>query len=364
MNMLTWIENLSRENKLQILIVLAGTIALYVVIAVVFKTFWKHNRFETFRRVFRRTTLPILILFSASLMKLKVFDDALGLQEFSEITAKGSTLLFILGITWLFLSLLKMVKNLVLVNYSLQAENNLRARSIHTQFNLMEQIVVFLVVIVALGLALMTFDEIRQLGISLFATAGVAGIILGFSAQRLIATILAGIQIAITQPIKLDDVVIVEGEWGRIEEMTLTYIVVRIWDDRRLVVPTPYFIERPFQNWTKTSSDLKGTVFLYTDYTVEVDLIRAELGRILEQTDLWDGRVGIVQVTDAKPDTMELRLMVTARDAPTAFDLRVHVREKMIEFLQKNYPEFLPRTRVEIKGDPDASQREGNASLL
>lgn len=346
--MTSWILDLSPEDKVQLLLVLAGSALLYIIIALVFKSFWRHSKFNTLRRVFRRTTLPIFILFFATLLQLNFFEDLFSLQEHRHAIQKTATLLFILGITWLFLSVLKMMKNLVLVNYSLEDTNNLRARSIHTQFNLLERIVVFLVVITAMGLALMTFDEIRQLGISLFTTAGVAGIILGFSAQKLIATILAGIQIAIAQPIKLDDVVIVEGEWGRIEEMTLTYIVVKIWDQRRLVLPTTYFIEQPFQNWTKTSSELLGTVFIYTDYTMPVEPIRKELNRILPTSPDWDGRVGIVQVTDARADTMEIRLLVSARDASSAFDLRVYVREKMIEFLQKNHPENLPRTRLQF----------------
>ncbi len=346
-----WLQELSGEDKIAILTVALGFVVLYTVITLIFRSRWKHKKFNTTRRVFRRVTLPIFIIFLATLFQLRIFDEILNLRGYEDITGKIAALLFILGITWLFLSILKMIKNLVLLNYSLDGEDNIRARAIHTQINLLERIVVFLVVITAMGLALMTFKEIRQLGISLFTTAGVAGIILGFSAQKLIATILAGIQIAIAQPIKLDDVVIVEGEWGRIEEMTLTYVVVRIWDQRRLVLPTTYFIEQPFQNWTKTSSDLLGTVFIYTDYTMDVEAMRAELRRIVESTELWDGRVAIAQVTDARPDVMETRLMVSAKDSPTAFDLRVLVREQMIAFLQKNYPAQLPRTRVSFEGN-------------
>lgn len=216
-------------------------------------------------------------------------------------------MLLIFGMTWLVLRILKVVKEIVINNYDVHQTDNLRARKIYTQFNILERIAIFLVVIVAMGLALMTFEEIREIGISVFASAGVAGIIIGFSAQKLIGTILAGIQIAIAQPIKLDDVVIVEGEWGRIEEITLTYVVVKIWDKRRLIVPTPYFIEKPFQNWTKSSSELLATVFLFTDYRLPVDAVRQELTRILADTPLWDGEVNVVQVTDSKADYMEVR---------------------------------------------------------
>jgi hypothetical protein len=210
----------------------------------------------------------------------------------------------------------------------------------------LERIVIFVVVILAIGLALMTFDEIREIGISVFASAGVAGIIIGFSAQKLISTILAGIQIAIAQPIKLDDVVIVEGEWGRIEEITLTYVVVKIWDKRRLILPTPYFIEKPFQNWTKSSTDILGTVFLHMDYRVPFDELRAELTAILKSTDLWDGEANNIQITDSKAGFVEVRALLSAKDASDVWDLRVLVREKLITFLQKNYPDSIAHNRV------------------
>jgi small-conductance mechanosensitive channel len=195
----------------------------------------------------------------------------------------------------------------------------------------------------------MSFESIREIGVSIFASAGVAGIILGLSAQKMIGSILAGIQIAIAQPIKMDDVVIVEGEWGKIEEITLTYVVVNIWDKRRLIVPTTYFIEKPFQNWTKTSSEILGTVFLYTDYKVPFDEIRKELTQILHSTDLWDGQVNNLQVTNSQPQNVEIRALMSAKDSSIAWDLRVYVREKLVTFLQQNYPESLPHTRVMIK---------------
>jgi small-conductance mechanosensitive channel len=182
--------------------------------------------------------------------------------------------------------------------------------------------------------------------VGLFASAGVAGIIIGFSAQKAIGTLIAGIQIAFAQPFRLDDAVVVEGEWGWIEEINLTYVVVRIWDQRRLVLPTTYFLEKPFQNWTRTSADIIGSVFLYTDYTISFDALREELDRILAVTPLWDKKVKVLQVTDSKELTVEIRILVSAKNSPTAWDLRVHVREKMIEFIQKNYPDALPKSRV------------------
>jgi len=236
-----------------------------------------------------------------------------------------------------------------LKQFDISQENNLRARKVYTQLNILQKIVNFIIIILGIGLILVSFEPIRKIGVGLFASAGVAGIIIGFSAQKAIGTLVAGIQIAFAQPFRLDDAVVVEGEWGWIEEINLTYVVVRIWDQRRLVLPTTYFFEKPFQNWTRTSADIIGSVFIYTDYSVPFDALREELDRILENTPLWDKKVKVLQVTDAKERTVESRILVSAKNSPTAWDLRVHVREKMIEFLQKNYPTALPRTRVVLE---------------
>jgi hypothetical protein len=187
---------------------------------------------------------------------------------------------------------------------------------------------------------------VRQFGVSLLASAGLAGVILGFAAQKSLTTLLAGIQIAISQPIRLDDVVIVEGEWGRIEEITLTYVVVRIWDQRRLIVPITHFLDNSFQNWTRTSAEILGTVYFHADYTVPMDKLRKHLKQVLENSPLWDGRVWGLIVTDAKEQTVELRALVSAENASKAWDLRCHVREEMITYLQQHYPDSLPRVRV------------------
>lgn len=260
-----------------------------------------------------------------------------------------NTILIILGFTWCLLVLTGILKRVFLKQFDISQENNLRARKVYTQLNILQKIVNFIIIILGIGLILVSFEPIRKIGVGLFASAGVAGIIIGFSAQKAIGTLVAGIQIAFAQPFRLDDAVVVEGEWGWIEEINLTYVVVRIWDQRRLVLPTTYFLEKPFQNWTRTSADIIGSVFLYTDYSVPFDALREELDRILENTPLWDKKVKVLQVTDAKERTVESRILVSAKNSPTAWDLRVHVREKMIEFLQKNYPAALPRTRVVLE---------------
>ncbi|PLX85690.1 MAG: mechanosensitive ion channel protein MscS [Desulfuromonas sp.] len=254
------------------------------------------------------------------------------------------------GIAWLLAGTVFALRDLVLIRFDMKVRDNLKARAVHTQVNVLVKVALVVIFIVAGASMLMTFEKVRQVGFSILASAGIAGIIVGFAAQRSIATLLAGIQIAATQPIRLDDVVIVEGEWGRIEEITLTYVVVRVWDLRRLVLPITYFLEKPFQNWTRVSADILGTVFLYTDYTVPVDAVREELRRIVEESDAWDGKVCGLQVTNASERSMELRCLVSAVDASLAWDLRCEVREKMLAFLQREYPESLPRVRAELAG--------------
>ncbi|OYW74366.1 MAG: hypothetical protein B7Z37_18145 [Verrucomicrobia bacterium 12-59-8] len=193
---------------------------------------------------------------------------------------------------------------------------------------------------------LMVFDSVRQYGSSILASAGIAGLIVGVAAQRSIAGLLAGFQIAIAQPISIDDVVVVEGEWGRIEEITLTYVVVRIWYQRRLVLPINYFIEKPFQNWTRQTAEVPGTVFIQVDYSAPVGELRDELTRIVKASGHWDGRVVGLQVTDSLDSTLELRALASAADGSKARDLRCEIREKLVEYIRTNHPESLPRIRM------------------
>ncbi|MGJ5642136.1 mechanosensitive ion channel family protein [Formosa sp. S-31] len=250
---------------------------------------------------------------------------------------------------WVVIEVLKKFKRRFLNHYDITVENNLQSRKVHTQIDILEKIAIFIIIMVAVGLILLSFESIKKFGMGLFASAGVAGIILGLSAQKVVGALLAGIQIAITQPFRIEDAVVVEGEWGWIEEINLTYVVVRLWDKRRLVLPASYFLEKPFQNWTRTSADIIGTVFLYTDYTVPFDALRTELTKQLENTPLWDKKVNVLQVTDTTESTVEIRILVSAKNSPTAWDLRVHIREKMVDFIKNNYPESLPKTRVTLK---------------
>ncbi|HEX3729735.1 MAG TPA: mechanosensitive ion channel domain-containing protein [Opitutaceae bacterium] len=243
----------------------------------------------------------------------------------------------------------------VLLDYRVDIADNLATRKIQTQVRILRKIAVIVILLVTVACMLTVFDSVRSLGRSILASAGVAGIVIGIAAQRSLGTFLAGIQIAFTQPIRIDDVVIVEGEWGRIEEITLTYVVVAIWDLRRMVLPITYFIEKPFQNWTRASSALLGTVFLYLDYTAPVDALRAELDRVLEASPRWDKKVKGLQVTDTKDKTIELRILASAADSSLQWDLRCEIREKLISFLQREHPECLPRTRLAWDRPRDAA---------
>lgn len=261
-------------------------------------------------------------------------------------------LLYLFG-AWLITEFIDVLGDLVRSRYDVSVQDNLEERKIITQLAYIKRVTGILVVFLAFAFILLQFDRVKEIGAGLLTSAGVAGIIIGFAAQRSLANLLAGFQIAFTQPVRIDDVVIVENEWGRIEEITLTYIVVRIWDQRRLVLPITYFIEKPFQNWTRSTSELLGTVYIHTDYGMPVEALRRKLFAVLDEDDRWDGRVRNIQVTDAGQDTMEVRALISTRNAGDAWDLRCHVREQLIAFIQEEYPQFLPRTRVEM---PDRTE--------
>ncbi len=258
-------------------------------------------------------------------------------------------ILLIALVAWLTVKTIYVLEEYLLSKFDVSQADNLRARKIHTQLKVLKQIVFVVTIILALGTILMTFEKVRQLGTTILASAGIIGIVVGMAAQKTIGAFIAGLQIAITQPIRIDDVVIVENEWGRIEEISLTYVVVRIWDLRRLVVPITYFIEKPFQNWTRTSADILGTVFIYTDYSVPIDVVRQQLQKILNESELWDKKVCVLQVTNTTEKAIELRALMSAADASKAWTLRCQVREKLVEFLSNKYPAALPKIRAELE---------------
>lgn len=251
---------------------------------------------------------------------------------------------------WCCATALHIATVIYLRRFKLDAEDNLLARKHFTQMRILERAGVTLVALITLSVALMTFEPVRQYGVSLLASAGAAGFVLGLAMQPVLSNLVAGIQIAITQPIRIEDAIIVENEWGWVEEITATYVVVRLWDWRRLVLPLTYFIQKPFQNWTRDGASLIGSVFVYVDHRAPVAAMREKLAEIARATPLWDGKVVNLQVSDAKESTIKIRMLVSARNAPQAWDLRCVVREAMITWLQAEHPEALPRHRTEWVG--------------
>jgi small-conductance mechanosensitive channel len=260
----------------------------------------------------------------------------------------------IVAIAWLAILLTEVTADMLSWRYRIDVADNLMARRIQTQFQMLNRIVMILVIVVALSMMLMTFPDIRHIGVSILASAGIASLVVGMAMKDTLSNLIAGVQIAFAQPFRIGDAVVIEGEWGWIEEIGMMYVVVRIWDLRRLVLPLSYFLAHPFQNWTRTSADLLGYTYLYTDYTVPVDAVRAELKRICEESPMWNGKVCGLQVSDSDAHTMQLRALMDVRNSSDAWDLRCLVREKLIDFLQKNYPGCLPRYRGEFEAPAGA----------
>ena len=305
-------------------------------------------KFSLFDIIVRRLGKRILIF--VILILLNFFLPLADLSEkYHYVVDKTLDILMTLSFAGILIALVKVGQDYVYHRYDLSKSDNLKERKIRTQLQFLKKLIVTVIVIVTICVILLSFENLRKLGTGLLTGVGVGGIIIGFAAQRSIANLLAGFQIAFTQPLRIDDALIVEGEWGRVEEITLTYVVLNIWDQRRLILPINYFIEKPFQNWTRNSAELLGVVILYVDYTLPLQPLRDEFDRLLELTDLWDRRAKVVQVTDATEKTMQLRILASAASSGIAFDLRGYIRENLITFIQKNYPESLPQMRAEYR---------------
>ncbi len=256
-------------------------------------------------------------------------------------------LLLIAATTWLAVRAVSGVADGVLAKHPYDAADNLQARRVLTQTRVLARTASSMLLVAGGALMLMTFPGARQVGASLLASAGVIGIVAGLAAKPVFSNLIAGLQIALAQPIRIDDVLVVEGEWGRVEEITGTFVVLKIWDDRRLILPLAYFIEKPFQNWTRQDSQLLGSVFIHADYGMPLAPLREEAERIVKAAPQWDGRFFNLQVTDTTERSMQVRVLCTAANSSLAFDLRCSVREGLIDFMQREYPQFLPRLRVD-----------------
>ena len=303
-----------------------------------------------------RLSVPLLgIILLLPLLKLP--------ENWTWVTQKGVGILFIVTLSFLIVHGINAMQAALLSRQRLDLPDNLSARRIYTQVSVIRKIITTAVVVIATGSVLMLFDPVRQFGTSILASAGIAGIVIGFAAQRTLGNLLAGIQIALTQPLLIDDIVVVEGEFGQIEEITLAYVTVRTWDLRRMILPITYFVEKPFQNWSRVSTDLLGAVVLYVDYQAPIGELRKELKRLVENNPKWDRKVCGLQVTDTKQTTIEVRALVSSSDPGKVFDLRCEVREGLIEFLCRNHPESLPRQRsVEEAPDEEIQHRRKSKS--
>lgn len=318
------------------------TVAKVIIIATKGRATYLHSVFLRVRRII---CLGLILVATNLAAQLPFFS-----QRISDLAAKVLSVAVILLIGWSAAIAIDVASNVYLRQYKNDAADSLLARKHFTQIRVLRRTIDVLIGLVTIAAALMAFEPVRQFGVSLFASAGAAGLVVGLAARPVLSNLIAGIQLAITQPIRIGDAVIVEGEWGLIEEITSTYVVIKVWDLRRLIVPLSYFMEKPFQNWTRDSSQIIGAVSLYADYRVPVDVVRSKLHEIARASKLWDKQVVNLQVTDLKDSSVELRMLVSAQTSGQAWDLRCEVREKMLAFLQEEYPQSLPRQRIELMG--------------
>jgi small-conductance mechanosensitive channel len=294
------------------------------------------------RRIRWPTRLILVAFFVTAVLPALPIDG-----DFSLLLARIASLSLIAMVGWMVISVVNLGGDILALRYNIQIADNLEARRFQTQLGILRRALVIVLFVITVSIMLMTIPEVRDFGVSLFASAGVAGLAIGLAARPVLSNLIAGLQIALTQPIRIDDVVIVENEWGRVEEITASYVVVRIWDERRLIVPLSYFIEKPFQNWTVKTAQVIGTVFWHLDYTAPIDAMRKKLDEFARESKHWDGRLALIQVTNADKATIEVRALVSAADSGAAWDLRCEVREKMIAYLNAHHPQCLPRARQE-----------------
>ena len=357
-----WIIDLGLDdNRLfQAALILAGTLMLLTLVRIFLK--WLISKQDTgmLGTVIATTITPILCWMSLVGLQLAV-DRIPFSKATNKMIAHGFSLAAIFIGGWLVIAVMSGVKHRLLGRYAL-INTDFRSRKMHTQFTVLGRVLYFLVGLVTLALMLRTFHGVAGIGTSLLASAGVTTLIIGFAAQKTLGILVSGIHIAITQPIRLEDSVVVEGEWGWIEEINFTYVVVRCWDLRRLVVPISYFIEKPFQNWTRHSTEIIGSVELRVDYRLPVEELRQAFYAILKESPLWNGNVKAVQVTDITERTMTVRALMTGHDAPSTFDLRCEMREKMLTWIEAHYPHYLPRTRILYKDEAESSELPLNSA--
>jgi len=338
---------------IQSLIILGASVVFGYIIRLIFFriiSFGADKSEDSTKRILYRRFKGAWLLFIPIIFFLIFFPRHAFEQSTLTLILKVSQTIIIFSFATIAIRAVNVVQDVLYEKYDISKADNVHERRVRTQLSFVKKMLVIIIVTITVAIILLNIESVRKYGTALLTSAGVVGIILGFAAQKTLANLLAGIQIAFTQPIKIEDVVIVENEWGWIEEINLTYVVVKIWDLRRLVVPITYFIEKPFQNWTRTTADLLGSVFLYVDYRIPLTKIRSHFDKILDESELWDRKNKVLQVTDSTEKSMQIRLLMSAASSPKAWDLRCEVREKMIDYIQKNYPESLPKARAELSG--------------
>lgn len=300
-----------------------------------------------------------LMVIAATVVLQRTSDPAESWRPWVDQTLR---ILTIATVTWLVAKMVVVAERRMVARFAGGdtglTDADLQRRKVRTQLIVLRRLALTVVVLLGLAAALMTFPSFADVGKTLFASAGVLSVVAGLAAQTSLGSVFAGLQIAFTNAIRVGDVVVLEKEWGRIEEITMTYVVVRVWDERRLVLPCTYFTTTPFQNWTRNATEILGTVLLDVDFTVSLDAMRAELDRLLARNELWDGRTGLLQVVDAVGGTVRVRLLVSAPNAPALWDLQCHVREGMVVWLQNSHTGALPRWRFEPAAGPSLSPRE------
>lgn len=342
-------------SSLQTYLVIALLLLLFALVVMLGANSLFQQLVVRIRATMRGVSLPLeLVAWPFRLLMvlagMAVLANNVPLSARIDVLIKHSLLIGgIIGVTWFLTRLMLVFEQVVLDYYATKVRESEAVRKVATHISLARKIIDALLVLVAIAGALMTFDTVRQVGLSILASAGILSVMVGLAAQKSLTTLIAGVQIAITQPVTIGDEVVVENEKGTIEEITLTYVVMKIWDERRMILPITWFLDRPFENWTRTSPELLGSVFLSIDYLLSPDVLRQELERLVATTPLWDGRVVKLQVTNSTERSMEIRALVSAANASQLWDLRCLVREGLIAFLRNNYNDLLPHLNIEIE---------------
>lgn len=329
------------------LVILFAGVAVYYLLFFTLKQLIKRYKANVIRLINKHVHLSGLLIFitiisNIVLQKFKAFILPLLFERFDHLME----ILLIISIGYFIMKVVEFIKDFILYYYERREKSDYSFRSAKTKYHLLQRIASVVIIIGILIAILTTFPQIRKIGGALVASAGVAGIVLGFAAQKSLGSLFAGIQIAISQPIKIDDTIVVENTFGTVGEITLTYVVINTWDEKRLIVPVNYFIEKPFENWTRNSPEVIGEVRVHADYTLPINVVRSAFNGWIEQSTLWDRRKSALLISDADDKTIEVRATMSAKNSDDAFNLECDIREKLVTFIQENYPHTLPSARI------------------